>query len=174
MKIHHLDLQNFKCFEKEKFSFNPQFTVLIGDNGKGKSAILDGVAIALGGFLQGIGEAKSRLIHKDEIRLKDFGEHIERQIPAVVEATGSIQDQEITWYRSIENVSGSNTSKGTKSIADIARDLASAVRKGEDIILPVITYFGTGRLWVSKRTRTKTQPKGSRLSLGYRDCLQPI
>lgn len=37
MKIHQLEIQNFKGFEKEVFNFNPHFTVLIGDNAKGKT-----------------------------------------------------------------------------------------------------------------------------------------
>ncbi len=147
--------------------------MIIGDNGKGKSAILDALAVALGGYLQGISEVPSRTIHKDEVLLKDFGEHVERQIPCRVEARGYFQDNEISWYRSIETISGSNTSKGTNPIAYQARDIAAEVRNGKEVTLPIMVFFGTGRLWVTKRGRKKTQSKGSRLVLGYKDCLWP-
>lgn len=47
MLIHDLSLENFHGFEKRHITFSEQFTVLIGDNGTGKTAILDGLAVAL-------------------------------------------------------------------------------------------------------------------------------
>ncbi|MEM7371357.1 MAG: AAA family ATPase [Bacteroidota bacterium] len=174
MNIQQISLQNFKCFERQEFDLNPQFTILIGDNGKGKSAILDALAISIGGFLQGIDEAQTRWIQRDEIRLKDFGENIERQLPVVITTTGKFDDKEVTWYRSVETLSGSNTSRGTKSIADLAKVSAAKARNGEEITLPVLVNYATSRLWLNKRIRSrKTQAKGSRLELGYKDCMNP-
>lgn len=173
MKIHKVKLKNYKSFVEKEFSFNPSITILVGDNGTGKSAILDALAIALGSFLEGVDEVKTRLIHEDEIRRKDFGEHIERQLPTKVEAEANLEGESINWCRSVEHASGKNTQEGILSILNKAKKLSKDVREGKEVTLPVIAYFGTGRLWLNRQATTKTQGKGSRLELGYKDCLQP-
>lgn len=52
MKFLSLDLYNFRRYESAKFKFNPTFTVLIGDNGKGKTTILDALAILLSTYFR--------------------------------------------------------------------------------------------------------------------------
>lgn len=133
MKIHQLKLKNYKSFTEEAFSFNPSFTVLVGDNGKGKSAILDALAIALGGFLVGIIEVKGKLIQRDEIRSKDFGEYIEQQLPTIVAAMGEVHGDLINSDRSILDASGKNTQKGITRIVQIANNLSNSVRDGNTV-----------------------------------------
>ncbi len=41
MQINQIHLKNFKGFDDKTFQFNPQFNVLIGDNGTGKTAFLN-------------------------------------------------------------------------------------------------------------------------------------
>ena len=48
MRIDQIQLQNFKCFEEHELDLNPQFTLLVGDNGSGKTSILDALAVAAG------------------------------------------------------------------------------------------------------------------------------
>jgi recombinational DNA repair ATPase RecF len=52
MKFVSLSLCNFRRYESARFRFHPQFTVLIGDNGKGKKNLLDALAIMLGTYFQ--------------------------------------------------------------------------------------------------------------------------
>ncbi len=47
MKIHRLELKNFRCFEQLELTFGDRFTLLAGDNGSGKSAVLEGLALGL-------------------------------------------------------------------------------------------------------------------------------
>jgi len=53
MKLEHLKLSNFRGFRSFEITFDPSFTVLLGQNMAGKSAVLDGAAVALGGFFRG-------------------------------------------------------------------------------------------------------------------------
>jgi predicted ATP-binding protein involved in virulence len=48
MRIDRLELRNFKKFAELDLSLHPQFTLLIGDNGAGKTSVLDALAVALG------------------------------------------------------------------------------------------------------------------------------
>ena len=47
MKLRELQLKNFRCFENLTVNFTTDYTVLIGINGSGKSAILDAIRIFL-------------------------------------------------------------------------------------------------------------------------------
>ena len=48
MRIDRIHLSNFKLFEDFELTLNPEFTLLIGENGSGKTSILDALAIACG------------------------------------------------------------------------------------------------------------------------------
>ena len=58
MRIDSIKLKNFKKFEDAEYSFDrvdeaaPDFHVIIGNNGAGKTTILDAIAIGLGVWLE--------------------------------------------------------------------------------------------------------------------------
>ncbi|MGM9570424.1 MAG: AAA family ATPase, partial [Phascolarctobacterium sp.] len=47
MQIESLKLKNFRCYDELDIDFEPQLTVIVGENGKGKTAIFDALAIGL-------------------------------------------------------------------------------------------------------------------------------
>ena len=51
MRIDRLELRNFKKFAALDLDLHPQFTLLIGENGAGKTSVLDALAVALGVWL---------------------------------------------------------------------------------------------------------------------------
>ena len=51
MRIDRLEIENFKKFLHYTLDLHPQFTLLMGDNGTGKTTILDALAIAAGIWL---------------------------------------------------------------------------------------------------------------------------
>lgn len=52
MKIQSLQLKNFRCFKNESIQFHDRLTVLVGVNGSGKTAILEAIAMILGGVVR--------------------------------------------------------------------------------------------------------------------------
>lgn len=70
MKIKKLHLENFWCFKDETIKLSEDLTVLVGNNGSGKTTILDAVSIALGGLLSGFDGEKSGEIITEEVRLE--------------------------------------------------------------------------------------------------------
>ncbi|MEG0261269.1 MAG: AAA family ATPase [Lysinibacillus sp.] len=175
MKIKELELQNFHGFESRHITLSDHFTVLIGNNGTGKTAILDGLAIALGSFLSGFKGVNSRHIRKDEIHQKQFflsGKlDIQEQYPVSVKAVGELDNIAFSWAREINGEGGSTTSKNAKEIIDYAASIQSKIRNGKEVILPVISYYGTQRLWIQKDERA-SKLKHNRLE-GYEHCLEP-
>jgi len=101
MKIHQLEVRNFRAFEHRIFQFSDQFTVLIGDNGTGKSAILDALAAGLGGLFLAFNDVDSRHIRDDEVRRVRYQKGqtptIEPQYPVSVSCRGIVDGMQITW-----------------------------------------------------------------------------
>jgi recombinational DNA repair ATPase RecF len=48
MRIDRLKIRNFKQFSDYALDLHPKFTLLVGDNGTGKTSLLDALAIAAG------------------------------------------------------------------------------------------------------------------------------
>ncbi len=65
MKLQSVHIKNFRCFEDITIDFHKQLTVLVGENGSGKSAVLD----ALNTFICDIRQhPEGGVIHKDDNR----------------------------------------------------------------------------------------------------------
>ncbi|MEN9456894.1 MAG: hypothetical protein RL210_2413, partial [Pseudomonadota bacterium] len=61
MRLKKVSLSNFRCFEKLSLELHPRLTVLVGENGAGKTAVLDGIACALSPVLNYLSSANQRL-----------------------------------------------------------------------------------------------------------------
>ncbi|MCI8647560.1 MAG: AAA family ATPase [Firmicutes bacterium] len=184
MKIDRLKIKNFRCFENLEMQLHPKCNLFIGINGAGKSTILDAVSIALGGYLSGFDGINSHSILQEDVHYKMFsaGSRIEsqEQFPVEIYAEGSVktkaQDQAsetISWQRELNGKDRKTTYANIKPIADYAKALQEQVRSGDaGCILPLVAYYGTGRLWLQKRTR-RTHRKGEKLNRqkGYADCI---
>ena len=48
MRLETLTLKNYRLFSELTVAFHENLTVLVGDNGSGKTAVLEGAAVALG------------------------------------------------------------------------------------------------------------------------------
>lgn len=175
MKIKKLELQNFRGFDSREITFDDQFTVLIGDNGRGKTAILESITIALGAYLSGFNGVKSRYIRKDEIykKHKMIGKKIDiqPQFPVIVKAYGLFADEEIVWSREIKEEGGTTTSKNAKSIMKFAVDYQKDIREFKDPVLPIVSYYSTQRLYGQKNKAAKL--KHNRLE-AYENVLDPL
>ncbi|OWK45294.1 AAA family ATPase [Fimbriiglobus ruber] len=178
MRIDALSLQNFCCFENRQFQLAERFNLLIGDNGSGKTSILDGLAVGLGSLFLGLRERiAARPIHREEIRFRPLtaGEtHTrEEQFPVVVSCDGVVNGQSGTWRRELKAADSHTTRQDAKWIESVALTLDEHVRGGRAIVLPVISYYGTGRLWYQKRPKAIDPLSPASRFQGYRDCLDP-
>ena len=177
MKITHITLRNFRGFESFTASFHEKLTVIVGDNGVGKSSLLDALSVAVGTFLSGFDGLKASGITKDDAMNKcyDMGSvvDLQAQYPVVITASGIVNHCEITWTRELNSPTGSTTTAKSKDLLSVAMDYQARIRAGDkEAILPIVSYYGTGRLWAQKKEKKSSSQveQFSRL-MGYTDCL---
>ncbi|MFI3213906.1 MAG: AAA family ATPase [Eubacteriales bacterium] len=177
MYLKTMKLKNFRCYDELDVNFNPDYTVLVGVNGAGKSSLLDAVATAMGSYIAGFDGIPSNGIISDDAHRKmyELGSRIdaEAQFPVEIDVTGSLNDKDMEWSRSLQGVNGRTIITGAKSIMEYAASLQNKVREGnKETILPLIAYYGTGRLYIQKKQKrnSDTNAKFTRTS-GYIDCL---
>ena len=177
MRIKHLELINFRCFEEYKLSPADRFTLLIGDNGSGKTAILDALAIAVDIFLFEIPDIKSgdkRYLSVDDIRKSSrimMGQTPIEEIEGMttVRVNSVIANTYVEW--SNRSIHKSNTQYDlydgalTELVAGLLKE-----KLNPKTLFPVIAHYGTSRLWKTIPHDVETLSPGSRL-LGYENCL---
>lgn len=179
MKIKKINIENFHGFEKASFDLDDNFTLFIGENATGKTSILDALAVAIGGFILGIDGIDSRNILDSEVRRMQIEQgkviHLEKQYPVSIQAIGTCDGIEISWERSLNKEKGRTTRTKANKIIEVAKNKNDMVAKGEDCILPMFAYHGTGRLWAHIKDTEEDDifETGSR-KLGYKNCLNPI
>jgi len=186
MRLETLRLRNFRGYEDKKFLLHPEFNLIVGENGAGKTSFLEAAAIAIGSWLLGFQGHDSRSIRKQDVRV--VREMVEKryrelpQYPTSVEATGCLQlarmvrneetslveytpaadpakpnPREIaaSWVRTLNSEGGRTTMTGASELKGLAQAMAQAVLQQEPRILPLIRYFGAGRLWETVRDSDK-------------------
>ena len=176
MKIKKITLKNYKCFEKIEVDFHDRLTVIVGGNGCGKSSVLEGVAVSLGTMLTGLDGLSGVSISRKDARLEAYrmgeSEDIQVQYPVEIRAEGVVDAKEIVWTRSLNREGGSTTVKDAKQMLSVAKDYQRRLREGDrNLILPVIAYYGTGRLWDSHREKKADSFIKNTKTNGYIDSL---
>ena len=177
MKIQRLTIQNFKGNINSSYNFNSQFTVLIGDNGTGKSSILDTISIAIGTMLMGtnssfgINGRKTRPLLPNEIRkIMVSPENIEF---TDVQLSGEFiyENKLLSWKRNQPRTSKNLSYSNAKELRDLGKYFINNIE--ENIDIPLMVYHSTARL-VGEIYGKKTSYEkiGSRLD-GYYACLDP-
>lgn len=196
MRLDKLRLKNFRCFGDFELSFNTSqlLTVVVAENGQGKSTILDAIRIGVWPFIKSFDLSKSATfndpsnsISVDDARLihaQTTGSMI-RLLPVDVELTGDWGIGRVnTWRRFREKedrktktLDDDNTQIMKRWASDIQKQLHS--ENQSQLGLPILGYYGTGRLWAQKRL-----PKDEKLNkaeeadlpirtFGYRNCMDP-
>lgn len=153
MIIEQITIQNFRnVAEAATFRFNPQFTVVIGVNGRGKSTLLHALRVACGSYFLAIPDVfKKGAIAPEDVRKELVNKRLVPKKPVVVEAVGRFPElkEPITWRRRI--LEDSNTVTSSEAEVGNIRSIGKAkyqefMAKGGGVPnLPVIAFFGTSR-----------------------------
>ena len=155
MKLNKLNIKNFRGYKLLELDFDPSFNLIIGDNGSGKTALLEAVAVAIGSFFLGIRDIESPTIRKNDIHIATHKNNEEYLFPVEIEATGEINKKKIDWTRKLNGIKNKTLASGAEKIKKIAEFIDNQVRQGEKIDLPILLYYATGRLFDKENGKNK-------------------
>ena len=178
MKLKKTSITNYRCFKEAEIDFDEHTTLIVGKNGAGKTAILDAVAVAISTFLLGIDGGVSRSISKDDARYEfydlDGTVDPQHQFPVSIESTGDFLDNhDVKWVRSLNSESGNTTVKEARELTNISKNTQKRIMTGDkSLILPLISYYGTGRLYAQKKEKKNIKSLTEfKRQVGYVDCM---
>lgn len=176
MKIESIKIQNFRCFENLELKFHKQLTVIVGKNASGKSTILDAVAISVGTFPSSFDGIGNYGIKKEDARLVTnlFGDSLNTSsvYPVILSSTGIVDNQEVHWVRMLTKSTGRCTLASAKEMTAITNDYKKRIIEGDTtVVLPLVAYYGTGRLWLQHREKKEDVLLNSSRTNGYIDCM---
>lgn len=179
LRIDQLELKNFRCFAECEVVFHPSLTVLVAENAKGKSAILDAVAMSLDPVVATLVQSKISgfppgVIH----RSKNAKGSMEAAFPVAIKAKGCISGiDDVVWLRELQSMSNRArpSKKDLKAVMYAIGQLVRAGKVSENLILPVVAYYRTDRLWNSKRSDTSKKIVGQLVGryAGYEGWASP-
>lgn len=169
MYIENIYLENFGHFEKEKFKFiYPGVNVIIANNGKGKSTLLDALSVVLGSWLLGIKGVDSRHIRDYEVRRDSFN-FSDEKYPVIIKAEVEVRGKK---YKIKRDKLSSNQKTRYIEAKDI-KELAEQTYLDNKYHLPLLSYYGTGRRWLEpKESKEKEYLITERID-GYKYSIDP-
>jgi predicted ATP-binding protein involved in virulence len=184
MLIRELHIQNFRRFEDLKVSFEDDLTVLVARNGQGKSSILDAITVLLGPFVGAFDLGRSKRFAPADARQEMYQDTktfmLSAHWPIRVEGTvafpltdsnelsNNLQDHQIA--RQLSSYKGSTTVGEAACLRRYGQALQDNINRGADNILPVLVYYGNGRLWKTNKNLSRKKILSENRSIGYEDC----
>lgn len=168
MKLKKLFVQNFRCFKELEIEFHPKLTVIVADNGAGKTTILDAIAVGFGRLLTKLPKISGITSKDSDLRITTD----EKRAPFLlysVQAEHSISKELIEWSAIRKRDSSPKTTSvisalinrekasipGFKQIDEYANELIDAENDGEPYLMPVIAYYGTNRALLEEVQRRR-------------------
>ena len=196
MKIEKLDLKNYRCFKalSTPVHFNPRLNVFAAINGAGKSSLLDAITVALTPYANYFEHGDSKSFDKRDATLIKIGvgPHSQNGPPRTssIESSYPIQVEmalTTTWptfehfkiSRELRSANGRTTTKEAKQLTDFAKCVEKTIKQdvpAHDLqAIPVISYYGTGRLHAQKklmaREASSNVHNAKSRTMGYLNCL---
>lgn len=143
MRIDRLQLQNFRKFSELTLDLHPQFTLLVGGNGSGKTTILEALAIAIS--LLNRGQIKD-IEHKD-VRLTSLkiADRIQfqEQYPVCVKTYGQIGTRQgLEWGQTFDGQAQWVPESSVSEAIDLLRGRLQSAPLSD---WPIIAYYGVTR-----------------------------
>lgn len=147
LKVSEVSVSNFRGYTDFKVPMHSSLNVLVGENGAGKTSILEAVACGLGPFLTAMPDAKGKLIKKSDIHVSSNGVASHARI--AIETTSSL-----SWDLVAKGAGTSEPPKiGTAALTSYASQLVESQSE-----FPLIAYYGTSRALTPTSSKVAINP----------------
>jgi predicted ATP-binding protein involved in virulence len=160
MKLQTLTMENFRACEQLELELGSRLTVLLGNNGSGKTSVLDGIAIGLGAVLTHLPSVSGITFRKSgDIRQQG-------NLLAPYTRIGLEMPNRLKWDRVKRRDKSKITAmatpppvglKGLEAYLD--ESVIDRLNAGEEYELPIMAYYGVSRAVLEVPLRRKGLPK---------------
>ena len=175
MHFKRTEIQNFKSSEKMSLNFSSGVNLLIGDNGVGKTTVLEALALSVQTYFSRMNDITKKGITQKDVRFTsslvgDASQHRMYYTPTTIKSTVELGGVEYSSEISREDETNATRTKyAGKELATAGRELLNSQTE----ILPVICYFSTSRVVDTQKASTSSVGKNklNDRRCGYMDCL---
>lgn len=183
MYLSNLHVENFKGIKNADFEFGKSFNLIIGNNGTGKTSVLEAISVALGGFLSGIDGVNTIHFTKDEIRRENQltgtgSNNIIYKTPIQVDVCLEINTADkdklpnyefFNYTRRKKSIQSSRSTVEPRDICKVAQQMTN----NRNSVLPIICYQSFSRVSYQKKDKSENpfSDEFPRI-VGYVDCLE--
>ena len=163
MRLSKVTLNNFRCFENLELTLHPRLTVIVGKNGGGKTAILDGISVGLSPVLRYLSSPNQRLsgvgIKDTDFRIESWGTRGAQERWGACDFSQVIVETSTALKWDIWRGKAPSKKIGE---SDLSRDLArinESLKSKQPDLLPIFAYYGAqrGYIEIPQRLRAGNQ-----------------
>lgn len=178
MYLKYINIKDFRGIERLEIPFEKGINLLIGNNGAGKTTILEAVAVGLGGMFAKVPKVSANGFVREDYRaekyqITDASTQLLYHFPAI-EMLFDINGKEENCIRKSEERSDSSGAK-TNTSGSAIKHLGDATnRNGGN--LPLLSYMGVSRVASAKRSDygKKIRNELNDRRCGYIGCLNTV
>lgn len=177
MYLKQVTIENFRSIEKMTLDLQPGINLLIGNNGVGKTSILEAIVAGLGACFKDIPVASAVSIKPEDVRQElhvvDDSPSVKYHTPVRISCEVQIGDEVYTWNRVRKNEAPKKQTtleypNNGLQIADWFRNASNEI----DTPLPVLNFQSINRVANSKRSDFGSSSKQfNDRRCGYTGCL---
>lgn len=173
MQLNKVSIKNFKGIEEKNIIFKPGFNLIKGGNGKGKTSILEAIAVGLGGFIAGLPDVTTRHFSSDEVRnvymkMGDGSYDRTYVMPVEVSMEAVLDGDKFDWTRGKSSINASRSTTQPRNICKKAEEMVG----DNSTEFPVLVYLSAGRVWSQRRERAENIFRKQYFrTVGYTDAL---
>ncbi len=172
MRLSKVSLVNYRCFERLDIELHPRLTVIVGTNGAGKTAVLDGIAAGLTPVLRHLSSANQRLtgegagIKDTDFRLmpREGRAGAERWTAAdhALVHLRTTTGLEWDYWRPSAKGGEPRQKVGEGALSGHLKEIGDSLSGPEPRLLPVFAYYGArrGHIEIPERLRATKENYG--------------
>jgi predicted ATP-binding protein involved in virulence len=164
MHLKKITLKNFRCFETFELELHPRLTVIVAENGGGKTSILDGIAIGLAPILRYLSSANQRLTgpgfkDTDFCLIRSEGKGDEKWVASDFAQVMLESTSGLAWDQSATSSKGKGKQPpeklGQTHLAAYASEVLDSITTDTPKLLPIFAYYGARRGWIEVPERIR-------------------